>query len=346
MQKITLAVLMILAPLLLMQCGADGNAEASAAKIEKSVPVKTLTLQAQSFEDYLQVTGTVNARNHVNIIVEEGGILKKVLIDKGRRARTGDTLAVLENKVLEAAYHQARAARQQAELDHRSRKVLFEKRAISENEYLNAKYVLDAADAAYEMASVRYRKLFITAPLNGLVNNRYYDLGAYANPMTPIFEFIDNDYMKIRAGIAERFLGDVNVGTPVEITFDAYPELKINAPVSFISRSVNPQNRTVEVEIQVPNQGGRLAPNMIANVRVLRQSYRDRVVIPLDALIQSEEGWYVFVANSEHAKKIFVTKEAVYENQVLVSNLEPGQQLVVAGHHQLSDGDSVQIVKN
>lgn len=346
MQKITSVVVIMLASLLFMQCSNKGNAEASAAKIARVIPVKTVALQAQSFEDYLQVTGTVNARNHVNIIVEEGGILKKVMIDKGRRASAGDTLAILENKVLEAGYHQARAAFQQAELDYRSRKVLFEKRAISENEYLNAKYALDAANAAYEMASVRYSKLFITAPLKGLVNNRYYDLGAYANPMTPIFEFIDNDYMKIRAGVAERFLGDINIGTPVEITFDAYPELKINAAISFISRSVNPQNRTVEVEIQVPNQGGKLAPNMIANVRVLRQSYRDRVVIPLDALIQSEEGWYVFVSNSHHAKRIYVKKEAVYENRVLVSGLEPGQELVVVGHHDLSDGDSVQIVNN
>ncbi len=346
MQKITLAVLMILASLLLMQCGDEGNAEASAARIEKVIPVKTISLEAQSFEDYLQVTGTVNARNHINIIVEEGGILKKVPIDKGRRAAAGDTLAILENKVLEAGYHQARAALQQAELDHRSKKVLFEKRAISENEFLNAEYALAAANAAYEMASVRYSKLSITAPLKGLVNNRYYDLGAYTNPMTPIFEFIDNDYMKIRAGVAERFLGDINIGTPVEVTFDAYPDMKIDAKISFISGSVAPENRTVEIEIQVPNQGGKLAPNMIANVRVLRQSYRDRVVIPLDALIQSEEGWYVFVSNSHHARKIYVEKEAVYENRVLVSGLEPGQQLVVVGHHELSDGDSLQIVNN
>jgi membrane fusion protein (multidrug efflux system) len=278
--------------------------------------------------------------------VEEGGILRKILIDKGHRANKGDTLAVLENKVLEAGYHQAKAALQQTELDHRSKKVLFEKRAISENEYLNAKYALDAAQATYEMAKVRYQKLFIVSPLKGLVNNRYYDLGAYANPMTPIFEFIDNDYMKVRAGVAERFLGDINIGTPVEITFDAYPDMKLEGKVNFISRSVDPQSRTVEIEIEVPNRDGRLAPNMIANVKILRQSFKDRIVVPLDALIESEQGWYVFVDNSDRAKKVFVKKDAVYENQVLVDGLQPGQNLVVVGHHSLSDGDLLEVVKN
>lgn len=346
MQKITLIILMFLASLTFMQCSQEGNAEGTAEKAEKSTPVRTMVLQPQSFANYLTVTGTVNARNHINIIVEEGGILRKIIIDKGRHAAKGDTLAVLENKVLEAGYHQAKAAMQQAELDHRSKKVLFEKRAISENEYLNAKYGLDAAQAAYEMAKVRYQKLFMVSPLKGLVNNRYYDLGAYANPMTPIFEFIDNDYMKIRAGVAERFLGDIHLGTPVEITFDAYTDMKIEGQINFISRSIDPQNRTVEIEVEIPNRDGRLAPNMIANVKILRQSFKDRIVVPLDALIESEQGWYVFVANSDRAKKVFVSKDAVYESQVLVDGLEPGQNLVVVGHHNLSDGDLLEVVKN
>jgi membrane fusion protein (multidrug efflux system) len=346
MSKFSLAILIILASVLLMQCGEEGNAENATEKAEKATPVRTVALEPQSFSNYLEVTGTVNARNHINIIVEEGGILQKILTDKGNYAGKGDTLAILENKVLEAGYHQAKAALQQAELDHRSKKVLFEKRAISENEYLNAKYGYDAAQASYEMAKVRYWKLFILAPLEGYVNNRYYDLGAYANPMTPIFEFIDNAYMKIRAGVAERFLGDINLGTPVEIRFDAYPELQIDAKVSFISRSVNPQNRTVEIEIEVPNRKGKLAPNMIANVKVLRQRFEDRIVVPLDALIESESGWYVFVANSDRAKRVYVDKTAVYEDRVLVDGLQPGQQLVVVGQQELSDGDLLEVVKN
>jgi membrane fusion protein (multidrug efflux system) len=346
MQKFSLAILIILTSLLLMQCSQDGNAGNTTEKVEKTIPVRTMVLKPQSFDNYLEVTGTVNARNHINIIVEEGGILKKILIDKGNYAKQGDTLAILENKVLEAGYKQAQAALQQAELDHRSKKILFDKRAISENEYLNAKYAFDAARATYEMARVRYDKLFIVSPLKGLVNNRYYDLRAYANPMTQIFEFIDNDYMKVRAGVAERFLGDINLGTPVEIRFDAYPEMRLDAKVNFISRSVDPQNRTVEIEIEVPNRGGKLAPNMIANVKILRQRFEERIVVPLDALIESESGWHVFIANSNRAKKVNVDKSAVYEDRVLVDGLQPGQQLVVVGQQDLSDGDLVEVVKN
>lgn len=336
----------IILALTFMQCADKSTAEVVDAKVEKSVPVKTLRLQPQSFSSYLEITGTVKARNHINIIVEEGGILKKVLIDKGNYARKGDTLAILENKVLEAAFHQARAALDQAELDFRSKEVLFRKKAISENEYLSSKYALDAARSAYELARARYDKLFIVAPMNGLVNNRFYDPGAYATPMTPIFEFIDNDYLRVSAGVAERFLSDIHIGTPVEIHFDAYPDIVITSTVSFVSQSINPQNRTFEIEVEFANPGHKLAPEMIANLKILQEKVENRIVVPLDALIESEQGWFVFIAEDSHARKVPVKQKAIFDNNVLVEGLQPGAELIVVGQQELSDGDLLTIVRN
>lgn len=346
MKKIYILILLITVSPLLMQCADKSNAESANVQAERAVPVRTAPIELQSFSNFLKVTGTVSARNHIEIVVEEPGILTRVVVDKGRYANKGDTLAILENKVLEAGYQQARAALQQAELEYNSRKVLYEKRAISENEYLGAKYGLDAAKAAYDLARVRYEKLFITAPLRGVVNDRYYDLGAYANAMTPIFEFIDNEVMKIRAGVAERYMGDISVGTPVTLSFDAYPQMNVESKVSFVSRSIEPGNRTFEIEVQVPNPERKLAPQMVANLTILRQTFQNRVVVPLDALIESEKGWYVYIAQENRAKKVPVIQEAIYENSVLVDGLSPDQQLIVVGQRNLSDGDLLEVVKN
>lgn len=343
-----LAVLSVVALTLLLSsgCGENGNAKQpdGSAKSEKTFPVKVMTLAPQTFKDFITVTGTVKARNHIRLMVEEGGTLKEVRVDKGRRARAGDTLSALENKVLEASFRQADAVLQQAQLDAHSKEVLYSKKAISENEYLSSRYALDAARAARELAKARYDKLFIIAPISGLVNERYYDMGAYAQPMTPIFELIDNEVLKIRAGVAERFLNDIHLGTPVEITFDALPGLVTEGEVSYISRSINPQDRTFDIEVTVTNREGRLAPEMIANVKVLRQIFRERIVVPLDALIESEDGWHVMISNDSHARRVPVSKLAVYQTQVLVDGLNPGQKLIVVGQQELSDGDSLQII--
>lgn len=332
-------ILSVLFLIFLISGCTDDSAADSIAVEEKGIPVKTISLQPGEFSEFLNITGTVKARNRIQILVEEGGLLDKIIKDKGRFARSGDTLAILDNKILKASYDEMKAALRQAELDYNSKKVLFDQRAISENEYLASKYGYERALAGFDLTAARYSKLFITAPINGYVNERFYDIGAYARPMTPIFDFIDNAYMKVSAGVAERFLDDIQLGTPAEITFDAFPKKRIKSKVSFKTQSIDPLNRTFLVEIQIPNPKRDLAPQMIANVKLLRRAYKDKIIIPLDAVIQSETGRYVFISKGDKAHKIPVKLSAVAKDSALVEGLSVGQELVVVGQQELTDGD-------
>ena len=344
MYRTILFILIFLASIFLIQCSKDTAAKSSRAQI-KSFPVKTVKLHPRPFQEYLEITGTSKAINHIDLVVEEGGVLKKVFKDKGRYARKGDTLAVLENQVIRAGYDEARAALNQARLDYDSKQILYNKKAISENEFLSAQYGFERAKAAYDLAHARYDKLFIVAPVKGYINYRYYDYGAYAMPMTPLYTLVDNSKLKIRAGVAERFLSDIELETPALITFDAYPEMEIAAQVAFVSKSINPDNRTFDIEINIENPGDKLAPEMIANIKLLRRSFQEKIVVPLDALIESESGRHVFISDQQKAIKIDVKILAVYEDSVLVEGLRENQDLIILGHRELSAGDLVQVIE-
>lgn len=325
------------------QCTDESNADTNKVT-EKSFNVKTISLSPTNFKEYLDVTGTVKARNQIKLLAEEGGILSEIRRDKGTYVTKGDTIAILENKMLKAGYQEASAALKQAKLDFKSMNILYAKKAISENEFLAAQYSLDRATAARNLAHARYEKLFITAPMNGYVNDRFYDLGAYATPMTPVFEFIDNKKMTIRAGVAERFLANIKVGVAAIITFDAFPDLKIQGRVNFVSRAIDPANRTFNVEIKIDNPDGKLNPQMIANVKLLRQAFENKIVIPIDAIIESENGRYVFIEKDRHAHSVPVSILAVYEDSVLVDGLQPSQHLVVVGQRELTNDDALEII--
>jgi membrane fusion protein (multidrug efflux system) len=343
MKKIGLFIIVMITGFTLIHCSGNGSASQQDTQ-SNGIPVKTMLLKQRPFSEYLKLTGTVEARNRINLVAEESGNLRKIIRDKGSLVKAGDTLAIIENKIIEASYNESRAALNQAELDHGSKKVLYEKRAISENEYLVAKYGLERAMAAYELNKARLSKLYITAPHNGYVNNRLYDLGAYTLPMTPIFDFIDNAYMKITTGVAERFINDIKLGTPVEITFDAFPELRIQSEVSFINRSIDPASRTFQIEMKIPNPERKLAPQMIANVKLLRRSYEDDLVIPLDTVIETENGRFVFIAsNDEKAVRIPIDFLAIYEDSVLVHGLQVDQRLIITGQQELTEGDQLLI---
>ncbi len=312
----------------------------------KTIPVKTTILKPKPFAEYLNITGTVKARNRINIVVEVSGTLKEILKPKGSFVQKGDTLAILENEQIRAAYDEARAALNQTQINYRSSKVLFEKRAISENDYMTAKYALDRAQAQYDLARARSDKLYVTAPISGLVNDRFHDLGAYLQPPTPLFDLIDHSHVKITAGVAERFRDNIKIGTLVELTFDAFPRLKIESKVTFVFQSIDPANRTFQVEIEILNPNRRLMPNMIANLRLLKRSFTHKIVIPVDAVIESESGRYVFVENDNLAKKVPIEFIAVSQDSVVVDGLEADQHLITLGHHELTEGDSLSVVQD
>jgi membrane fusion protein (multidrug efflux system) len=338
--RIAIIVALLSAIAILSGCsGSEGRAEIS--EIPRGIAVQTISLKPRAFSEYLELTGTVEARNQIQIIAEEGGLLKRILKDKGNYENAGDTLAILENKVLESGYREARASLNQARLNFKSSEVLYEKKAISENEYLTAKYALERAQAVYELAEARYSKLFLKSPICALVNERYYDFGAYVMPMTPVFEVIDNEVVRITAGVAERFLANISVGTPVESYFDAFPDMVMNSTVSFVSKSVDPASRTFRIEIEIKNPDRKLVPQMVANLKILKRSFENEIVVPIDALMSSENGRYVFVHEDTLARQVEVDVLAVHEDSVLVRGLTEDQQLVVMGQQDITNGERI-----
>jgi membrane fusion protein (multidrug efflux system) len=312
------------------------------ATAERSpVPVRVQAVEPQSFTSYLRVTGTVKARSQIDVVAEESGILKEIRVDSGGFVEAGAPLAVLDGPLLAAARDQAEAALKEAELDHATKKRLYEKKAIAENDLLNSGYRLDAARASLAAAQTRVDKLVIRAPIAGIVNQRYLDLGAYVTPAARVFEIIDVASVRIQAGVAERFFGSVTVGTPAEITLAAYPDAVLHARVVYVSRAIDPRSRMFDVDLEADNPDGRIAPAMVANVRLRHRTLENRIVVPLDSLIETDRGWFVFVEENSRARRVPVTQIAVNDTVVLVEGLQAGQKLVVVGQRSLGDGDPV-----
>lgn len=343
MKKILLTLLLGMV-VLNYSCSDNSNAETTTEKTAPGIPVTVIQLQSQPFEEYLNLTGIIKANSQIKIVAEESGILTEIKKDKGSMVRKGDILAILENKVTEAAAEQSEAMYQQAQIDFNSSKVLYGKKAISENEFKTAELKLKAAKAAFDLNDAHRQKLTIKAPISGYVNARYVDLGGYINPASPLFEIVDNSKMKVTIGVAQRFFSYIRNGSSVELTFDAFPDLTVNSKVSFVAKSIDPKNGTFNVETTFKNPG-QLAPEMIANIRLLKQKHDSSISVPIDAVIDSESGRYVFVADGKVARKTDIKIQAIQEEKVMVEGLKQNDRLIVAGQRSLSDGDTLNIVE-
>ena len=135
------------------------------------------------------------------------------------------------------------------------------------------------------------------------------------------------------------------MGTTVFDVLDTSSE----GTISYVAATVNARNRTFLVELEMPNPDGMIKPQMVANVGLVRQTIKDAVVIPQEALVRVEEGYVVFVVEGDGEAAVVVSRAveigASQRNEVAIeSGLSAGERLIVVGQQQVAAGDRVNVV--
>ena len=98
----------------------DVVARASAADTSGEAPVRVVTVEVmeavpESFTDGVTLTGNVEADRDVIVSAEEGGVIREILVDKGRRVSAGQPLLRIDAQILQAQLDQLSAEARLAE---------------------------------------------------------------------------------------------------------------------------------------------------------------------------------------------------------------------------------------
>jgi RND family efflux transporter MFP subunit len=134
------------------------------------------------------------------------------------------------------------------------------------------------------------------------------------------------------------------------VTLDVLPGRSFVGTIRFVGVSVNPDNRTVAVELVLDNPGGVLKPQMVANVRVARARLRDVIVVPQELVQRTEHGYQVFVMGDREGRPVAVARAVElgpsYGNRIVIdSGLTDGDRLITTGYRMVDDGSLVRIVE-
>jgi len=332
--------------LLATGCGESESAANEAAAVEetRAVNVVTRVVRPQEFINHLRLVGEVKPVRRVVVSIEATGLVKRIEVEKGESVRQDAVLARLDDELLSAAVDEAEAAVNASGLTLRNQKRLLEQKALAESVYLDTKYRHDINLARYQQAQTYLSKTIIRAPISGVVDSRSLEAGELATPGRELMALVDIDRVKIVAGIPERHLKHVTGGTRATLTFPAYPDVTLEADISYIGTTLDPDSRTVPVEITLDNPGHRLKPEMAVTIRVVKDNIAEAIVIPQDAVIDTDQGRIVFLVDRNVARSVPVALGSASGDQVLVTNgLSAGDSLIVVGHRNLVNGESIQV---
>ena len=338
-------------------CSSSEGAEANAQQVDpvdtsgvRVINVAVTPATRSTFVDYVRVVGEVAAMQDVTLSAEESGTIARFLVEKGARVTKGDVIAKIDDTVLQAQADEAKAMADIAQEEYSRRRRLWEEDQVgSEIAYLQTRSAAEAASARYRTLQARLSRTELRAPVSGIFDEKYVEVGELVAPGTRVARVVAVAQVKITGGVPERFALDIRRGDSAVVTLDALPDRSFVGRIRFVGASVNPDNRTVPVELVLDNPGGALKPQMVANVQIARARLHDVIVVPQEVVQRTEAGYQVFVTGDRDGRPIAMARPVelgpAHENRVVIrSGLNEGDPLITTGYRMVDDGSLVRIV--
>jgi HlyD family secretion protein len=188
----------------------------------------------------------------------------------------------------------------------------------------------------------------IRAPFTGVITDQFQFQGEFAAAGVKLFTIGDNSEMIVKAPIADTVAATLKAGDSATVLPQDLAGEELVGIVSLVSKASDPQNRTVEVWVNLKNESGRLRANSAAKVVVATQSAINVIVVPvaavtLDASTENSGTIMVVDENSiAHETKITVGIRGK-EKMEITSGLNGGETVVIEGNYALPDETKVEI---
>ncbi|MFN8358142.1 MAG: efflux RND transporter periplasmic adaptor subunit [Spirosomataceae bacterium] len=320
----------------------DPNAKKENTKV-KSVTVDTLT--SETFKHFIEVQGTVDAKNNVMVSPRSSGAIVVLNVKEGDVVKAGAVIAKIDDSILKESIEEVKNQWSLANTVYEKQKNLWSQQIGTELQYLQAKNNKESLEKRLKTLETQVALTNITSPISGVVDKVNAKLGDMAMPGMGIARVVNLSQLKVIASVADSYLGTVRKGDAVTIKF---PDLnkEISGRINFVSATVNPLKRTFDVEIPIPNVEGLVKPNQLATVLVNDKSTASAIVIEQNIVQSTDEGDLVYVAVTEGSKKVAKARKVKlgmsYNGNIeIVSGLQAGDLLITQGYQELTDGQEI-----
>jgi RND family efflux transporter MFP subunit len=210
------------------------------------------------------------------------------------------------------------------------------------NDVRDQQAVLAQRRVEHEVAQQALRESEIPAPFDGVVAARHKAVPEFVAIGEAVLTLLRTDPLRLRLRVPERESGGVELNQRVGFTVDGVRG-DFAGTVARLSPALDPGNRTLLVEVRVPNADGRLRPGLFARGALEVGAPVPRVTVPAAAVVAFAGIEKVFLADGEVARERAVrTGRRVGELVEIEDGLEVGA-LLVAVPGDLADGAPIRL---
>lgn len=342
------------APLALLLLSGCQNSDEKKSNTQEKIPTVLITHpEDHEFNNLLAISGIAKPNQQIKVFAMSNGYLADNRVEIGDIVHQGQILAVLENPELTS-----QKMKLQAEL--RGKQALYErlKSIYAKTPELTTVIDVENAQAEYESLKAQLKSvqtqigfLTIRAPFAGIITGRFVDKGMIIQSSlnnantTPLYELQDIHPIRVSVEVSESDATMITKGTPATVTFAELPDVTLQAKVSRTTVGLNPQTRTMEIQLDVPNPDQKIRSGMYANVQFKRSESKKSLAIVNEAIGNLKGESYVYTVQNEKAHKMILKTGLRDEKytEILESNITNEDAVIVQGKELCADGTRVKI---
>ena len=304
-------------------------------------------VSGSTFDHFIRVQGKLDGDQNAAVFAEAPGTVSSKFADVGQKVVKGQVLAQIDDQ-------QYRSQMQGLETQYKfssdmydKQKRLWDQKIGSEVQYLQSKTNKESLEKQISSLKQQVDKFKIKSPIDGTIEECNIKVGGVVSPDPRLaaYRVVAFKNLKVSAEVSEAYSSKVNVGDRLVVLF---PDInkQLEAKVNFVSKYINPVNRTFIIETKLLDGINDLKANMIAIIQINDYHADKAIQIPMNMIQTDQAGSYVYVVRSKDkfnaAYKQPVVLGSSYNGVAeVLQGLSAGDKVISVGYQELVDGEYV-----
>jgi membrane fusion protein, multidrug efflux system len=304
-------------------------------------------VKTSQFDHYIRVQGKLDGDQNVGVFAEVPGTVSAKFADVGHRVAKGQVLAQIDDQQYRSQLEGLETQYKFAADMFEKQKRLWDQKIGSEVQYLQSKTTKESLEMQIASLRQQIEKFKIKSPIDGTIEECNIKVGGVVSPDPRLaaYRVVEFKNLKVTAEVSEAYSSRVQKGDKLIVIF---PDLnkQVEAEVSFVSKYINPVNRTFMIETKITSNSPDLKANMIAILQINDYHSDNSILVPMNVIQTDNSGSYVYVTRTKDQY------HAAYKQPVTIGNsyngiaeilhgLEDGDKIISAGFQELVDGEYV-----
>ncbi|MCE7863228.1 MAG: efflux RND transporter periplasmic adaptor subunit [Bacteroidetes bacterium CHB5] len=316
--------------------------ESSSGAVPVLVKKATLTSLDQTFSE----NGNFEAVNQIELTSEISGRVRELYVREGSVVKAGQAIAKIDNEIFSATHAESQVRLEQAKQNLVRYEQALKSGGVTQKQVDDARMQVETAHAQFVQAGKNVNNAIVKAPVGGVINKRFVEVGTYLALGNKIVEIVDGSALKLVVNISEREVVNVKTGDGVTVTTSVYPEISYEGVVTFVSAKGD-ASLNYPVEIEIKNIAGKeLKAGMYGTARFDIKNSGNGLLIPRAAFQGGVNSKMIFVSENGKAKLKRVVTGQSYGDMVEVRDgLKQDELVIVSGQINLVDGTAITILE-